>query len=304
MRLPFGQYENGTVSAAHATRASVMRSSRVAGRRGPASEKRCQRWAPTPPAAASSAIRSGASAGTMFWGAVSRMNVNTSSARNATGLASAAGAAAAAVAAGAGVAGAGRHPPGPATTPLLTTTSVMVSEADQPVAGSRETPRRVAGVDDQSGLVEDAAVVELRMVGEDHDAVGPRQLLVGLLDRLEGDAVEDDRRHVRVGVGHLGLRGAQAGQHLERGRLAGVAHAALVGHAEGEDAGPVQAAPAVVERVGYHGHRVRRHRPVDLVGQVDEARLVATGPQLPRQVDRIDADAVTADAGAGVEGHE
>src|SRR3989442_5735699 len=114
------------VTRAQGTGASVIPSSRVAGRGGPASEKRCQRWAPIATAAASSAIRSGASAGTMFWGAVSRMNVNTSSARNATGLASAAGAAAAAVAAGAGVAGVRRHQPGPATTPLLTTTYVLV----------------------------------------------------------------------------------------------------------------------------------------------------------------------------------
>ena len=47
-----------------------------------------------------------------------------------------------------------------------------------------------------------------------------------------------------------------------------------------------------------------RHRAVDVVGERDEPRLEPVRAHLPRQVQRIDRDAVAADAGTGIERHE
>src|SRR5262249_42396550 len=54
----------------------------------------------------------------------------------------------------------------------------------------------------------------------------------------------------------------------------------------------------------HHAHHVPWHRAIDVVGQRDEARLVAIEAHLPGQVERIDGDAVPADARPGVERHE
>src|SRR6266581_4240493 len=63
-------------------------------------------------------------------------------------------------------------------------------------------------------------------------------------------------------------------------------------------------APAIVERVGHHLHDVRGHLPVDLVGERDEARLIAREPHLPREVIRIGRQAVAPQARPRPEGHE
>ena len=59
--------------------------------------------------------------------------------------------------------------------------------------------------------------------------------------------------------------------------------------------------PALVEEVLDAAHHVRRHPVADLLGQLDEAELVAERAHAVRQVVRIDGDAVTADAGSGIE---
>ena len=47
-----------------------------------------------------------------------------------------------------------------------------------------------------------------------------------------------------------------------------------------------------------------RHRPVDLSRQLDEPRLESVLLRLPRQVKRVDRNAVPPEARAGIEGHE
>jgi hypothetical protein len=48
----------------------------------------------------------------------------------------------------------------------------------------------------------------------------------------------------------------------------------------------------------------KRHRAVDLVGEVDEPRLEAVDPRLPGQVQGVDRDAVPTQPGPRVERHE
>ena len=54
----------------------------------------------------------------------------------------------------------------------------------------------------------------------------------------------------------------------------------------------------VVERLGNSADDVVRHRGVDLCGELDEPRVLPVLPRLPRQVKRIDRNAVSAQARA------
>src|SRR5581483_7879474 len=58
------------------------------------------------------------------------------------------------------------------------------------------------------------------------------------------------------------------------------------------------------QRVDDDVHDVVRHVHVDFAGQLDEARLEVVFTGLPGQVERIDGDAVAAQAGPGIERHE
>ena len=67
---------------------------------------------------------------------------------------------------------------------------------------------------------------------------------------------------------------------------------------------PRTARPAIVQGVRDEVDDVFGHGAVDLVSQGDELCLVAGEPDLPGEIERIDRNAVAADARAGIEGHE
>src|SRR6266850_1952266 len=158
------------------------------------------------------------------------------------------------------------------------------------LAGHVEAPRRVARVDHELRGVDDLAVVEVDVVGHNHDAVGGGQALLRQLDRLQRlPVLQHQRGHVRVRVRYVRALVLQRGDDLERRRLAHVADAALVGDAEDEDVGAVEAPLALVQRLRHQLDDIGRHRTIDLVGQVDEAELIAIQAHLPRQVKGIDA---------------
>ena len=73
---------------------------------------------------------------------------------------------------------------------------------------------------------------------------------------------------------------------------------------EDEDPASLHRALVVVERARHLAHHVLRHLGVDLARQVDEARLVVQRAHLPREVVRVERDAVTADARSRREAHE
>ncbi len=113
-----------------------------------------------------------------------------------------------------------------------------------------------------------------------------------------------ERREVGVGVAHLGAAAPQQLDDVERGRLAQVVDVLLVGDAEDVHARAVHRLALGVERLHHAADHVLGHAAVDLPGQLDEARLEVVLLRLPRQVERVDGDAVAAEAGAGIERHE
>ena len=107
-----------------------------------------------------------------------------------------------------------------------------------------------------------------------------------------------------VVVIHLGAAALEEVEQLERWALARVVDVLLVSHAQEQDLGPLEGLAAVVERVLNFAHHVAGHGHVHFAGELDEARGDAVLARLPRQVERVERNAVTAEPGAGVEAHE
>ena len=91
---------------------------------------------------------------------------------------------------------------------------------------------------------------------------------------------------------------------IERRRFAHVVDIALVGHAHHVHARALERLGVIVQRVLNLVHDEVRHLAVDVAGQLDEARLDAGLLGLPRKIERIDGNAVAAQAGAGIKRHE
>ena len=140
------------------------------------------------------------------------------------------------------------------------------------------------------------------MGSRDHDGVvGAR------VERLRDElgAVLDERGDVRVVVGDVRAGVLEQLDQLHGGRLAHVGDIRLVGDAEHEDPRALERlARAVVERLRDARAAVVRHVLVDLAGELDEAGREVVLARLPREVERVDRDAVAAEAGARIEAHE
>ena len=87
-------------------------------------------------------------------------------------------------------------------------------------------------------------------------------------------------------------------QKLHRRRLADVVDVLLVGHAEEKNLRVLDRLAALVERVDDLADDPVGHVGVDLAGEFDEPRVDAVLARLPRQVERVDGNAMAADAGA------
>ena len=153
-------------------------------------------------------------------------------------------------------------------------------------------------------MAHDGVVVEGRVIGADHDAVrlGFQRRL--FLHRLERVRAVLQRGHPRIRVADHRAAFDQQLQHIQGGRFAHVADIFLVRHPEQMNARAVQRLLRGIQRVGHALHHVGRHRRVDLPGQLDEPALEAGLARLPREIKRIDRDAVAAEARAGIERHE
>jgi hypothetical protein len=130
------------------------------------------------------------------------------------------------------------------------------------------------------------------MGGEHHDDVGPRHEIRVELDPLHRGPVHADLGDVRVVEADLRPAPAQLRDDLDGGRLADVAHVRLVGDAEDEHERVTGAAALVVQALDHPVHDVAAHAVVDLPGKLDEAGGLAHLPNPPRQVRRVDRDAV------------
>src|SRR5204863_5796750 len=91
---------------------------------------------------------------------------------------------------------------------------------------------------------------------------------------------------------------------LERRRLAIVVDVGFVREAEDEDARAEDALAVAVDRLHDPVDDVARHRRVHFAGELDEARPRAELRGAPGEIKRIERNAVTAEARAGIKGHE
>src|SRR5579872_1889775 len=179
---------------------------------------------------------------------------------------------------------------------------------DDFVAATLDAASGVARVDDQLGRVNDLGVVVAGVVGGNDDAI-----VTG-----DGLRVERHRLHVLVViVAHLvklrevGIVVVEFGaalleqlHDLQRGRLAKVIDVFLVGDAEDEDFRALDGFLAIVESGCDGFDHVVRHRGVDFAGELDETCGEIVFARFPGKIEGVDRDAVTAEAGAGIERHE
>ena len=102
--------------------------------------------------------------------------------------------------------------------------------------------------------------------------------------------------HERIVVADVRALLAQQLDDLQRRRLARVVDVGLVGHADDEDVRAAQRLGLAVERPRDLLAAVVRHVLVDLAGELDELRVEVELPRAPREVERVERDAVPAEA--------
>src|SRR5665811_1853647 len=96
----------------------------------------------------------------------------------------------------------------------------------------------------------------------------------------------------------------EACQEVRRGRVSGVADVGLEGHPQNPHLGALKCAAAIVECFGDEVYDVTWHGEVDVAGSLDEAVDKVELERAPRQVVRVDRDAVATHARAQRELHE
>src|ERR1022692_633888 len=130
----------------------------------------------------------------------------------------------------------------------------------------------VAGVDDQLSFADNLAVVVVGVIGDDHDAVVLAQLVqFGPLHLQIVLSSLSNKREVGIVVADLSAFLLQQFDDGERGRLAQIIDVSLVGHAQNQDAGPVQRFLMPVQCSANGGEHVIRHVVVDFSREFDEA---------------------------------
>src|ERR1039458_6711207 len=113
-----------------------------------------------------------------------------------------------------------------------------------------------------------------------------------------------DRGHVRIVVSDFGPALLEHVHQDVAWRLALVIHIGLVGQPEHEDGATLDRLLPIVKRVGHPVHHISGHGSVDLAGQLDEAGVLAIFPRFPSEVERINRDAMPAQARPRIEGHK
>ena len=109
---------------------------------------------------------------------------------------------------------------------------------------------------------------------------------------------------MRIMIGDIGSSLLEQRDDIQCWRFADVVDVRLVGDADDENVGALDALLLFVECSSDLVYNMLRHGGVDLAGELDEAGLVVKGLHLPGEVVRIERDAVATDAGSGIEGHE
>src|SRR3984885_8280932 len=172
----------------------------------------------------------------------------------------------------------------------------------------RDASCGVAGVDYQGGVVDDALVVVARVICGDEYAIVAGNPSRAQRDRvLVGEVVVAhfvELREVRVVVIDHGAAFGKQFEELERGRFTEVVDVFLVSYAEEQDFRAFNAFLTLVKRCTDGVDYVIGHFGVDFAGQLDEAGREIVFPGFPRQIVRIDRNAVAPETGPGIERHE
>ncbi len=111
-------------------------------------------------------------------------------------------------------------------------------------------------------------------------------------------------RQVRVVIADARAFALEHGHDVERRRFAQVVDIALVRNAQQQHRRSANRFRVTVQRVRHLVNDMMRHRAVHVSRELDEASLEPDLLHLPRQIKRVDGDAVAAQAGARVERHE
>jgi len=152
-------------------------------------------------------------------------------------------------------------------------------------------------------------VVDFGVVREDEREVVLGDSFLCEINRLEPGPVRmlagfRHDRHVGIVVADLRAVLLEEVHDHVRGALAVVVDVRLVGESDAQHLRALERLAVVVERLHAALDHVVGHGGVDFAGELDEARVDAVLARLPREVERVDRDAVAAEAGPRVERHE
>jgi hypothetical protein len=129
-------------------------------------------------------------------------------------------------------------------------------------------------------------------------AVGIDYRLPAVGNRLQRSAgrpmVRVDARHERIVVADVRTLLQQQSNHIEGRGFADIIDLRFVSDAHDQDPGALDRLTVLVEPVGDLSHHVSRHGYVDLPGELDESGLESELLDLPRQVEGVNGNAVTA----------
>ena len=105
-------------------------------------------------------------------------------------------------------------------------------------------------------------------------------------------------RNIRIAVGEPGAAPFQQQHDIQGGRLPEILDIPLVCHAQDVDVRSFHRLAGVVKRILDLIHHEVRHLAVDIAGQLDETGFDAGLLGLPGEIERIDRDAMAAQARA------
>src|SRR4030095_15392453 len=110
--------------------------------------------------------------------------------------------------------------------------------------------------------------------------------------------------NVRIVIGYIGASFCQQLHQCVTGRFALVIDIRLISQTYNQNPGTFDGLALGVESVRDHAHDVLGHSRIDLASQFNETRMLPIFASLPREIKRIDGDAVSTKPRAGIERHE
>src|SRR5271165_2974717 len=171
--------------------------------------------------------------------------------------------------------------------------------------GAFNATGRIPGVDDQLSFADDVVIVVVRVVGDDQDAVVLAEILQFRALHLQVVlAAFANEWKVGIVIADLGSVFLQQFDNGERRRLAQIVDIFFVRHTQHQHAGAIHRLLVAVQRAGHGRQNVVGHVVVNLSGQLDEAGLEIKLFRFPREIERVDGNAVPAQARAGIKGME